>query len=178
MKAQDIVDNRVEINIIEADLYIAMNRLEDARAILDVLQEEDYIDCDIARSEMRYWEKKKEIKRVAEWYKKAHGLARSEPEQFSLLNHVAGVYFMGKMYPQALKAYQAIVNKDPTDHWAWHNMSVIHLRSDDLKQAAVCNDHALKLMDFGAAQKVRETIKKRSSLSHRLSDMWKKLSGK
>lgn len=62
---------------------------------------------------------------------------------------------------EALAAYAELNQRYPADPWAWHNRSLILLKRGRYKEALACNQRALAIMPFVAAQKAGEYIRAR-----------------
>ena len=62
-KAQEFAPDLFEINMIEAFIYIYSGRLDDARIVLDYLEELDPSDYYILTAEAAYWRQRKKLKR-------------------------------------------------------------------------------------------------------------------
>jgi tetratricopeptide (TPR) repeat protein len=169
-KAQGLGHERPEIDVVEAEIHIAAQRFPRARSILDQLARHSEFYTAIA--EIRYWEHHN-LSKAADWFKKAMELAENETRQLWALNTVARVYLRRRINTEALKAFEQIVQIDPGDPWAWHNMSIIHLETKDYSKAEICNRRALQLMDFEAARRVRMSIRDSKNLWQRIASWFR-----
>jgi tetratricopeptide (TPR) repeat protein len=61
-------------------------------------------------------------------------------------------------YDEAIEAYRHVLQVDPNDAWAWHNMSLLLLNQGRLEEALQANTRALSIMSFGNAQMSRKRI--------------------
>ncbi|MCU0498069.1 MAG: tetratricopeptide repeat protein [Anaerolineae bacterium] len=160
-KAQTLEPDDQAINLIEAVIYMNMNRFDDARLVLDHLIKTTPITYALCMTEINYWDRKKDLGKVEIRYKKALSLATDEEERQTLIETMAGVYLMHNKYEESLKLFEQVVKSNPQNPWAWHNMSVMYFRLQNYPKAAEHNRRALALMDFGAARQIQEAIKKK-----------------
>lgn len=157
-RAQASIADRVEINVVEASLYISMREYDNARLILDYFQQENYEHYQICLAEMHYWQRKESIPQVSEWYRKAMALSTTKVRKIVALNILAGCYLSNKHYKQTIEAYRHLAKLDANDPWLWHNSSIAHYNLKQYKDAAKCNKKALELMDFQAARDMGKAI--------------------
>jgi tetratricopeptide (TPR) repeat protein len=61
-------------------------------------------------------------------------------------------------YDDAIEAYRHMLQVDPNDAWAWHNISLVLLNQGRLEEALQANTRALSIMSFGNAQMSRKRI--------------------
>jgi tetratricopeptide (TPR) repeat protein len=159
--AQSIVGDRVEINVLEALLYLNLKQFENARLVLDHFQHENYEHFLIALTEMHYWARKRDIQQLYEWYRRAAVLATTKPRKIVITSALAGCYLTNRCFPQALQAYKLLAQLDPQDPWLWHNASIAHFHLQQYRDAEKCNKKALEFMDFKAARDMEQLIKKK-----------------
>lgn len=157
-RAQEIVPDRNDVNLVEAILYLHMKRYQDARTVLDHLGQAGTPDYHFCLTEMSYWDAQRDIPRVEQWYHRAVALTQTEDQRTYLLEMFAGVYLMNKMQDQALPLYERLVQIKPDNPWAWHNASVILYRQKNYDRAEQFNRRALQIMDFGAARNIQALI--------------------
>ena len=146
-------------------IYLSGHQYDKARMVLDYLNQsppstypDNYYMCKAA---MHYYYAKRDEAKYEEWYARGRKVARNDAERLVLLGMRAGYYLRGKEDREqdiALGAYQEITRIDPKDAWAWHNMSIIHYKKKQYRQAHDCNQRALKIMDFEAARFVERKI--------------------
>jgi tetratricopeptide (TPR) repeat protein len=159
-KSQAIEPDRPEINFIEAVIYINRGQLENGRLILDHLTTQDARNYYVCLTEMNYWHQQGDEDRFLQWIHQALEEASNSHRQAYVLNSLANFHFAKRSYNKSIKLFQKVVEIDPYDPWAWHNMSLMLVRMKQFKEAKLCNERALKIMDFGAARQVEQEIKK------------------
>jgi tetratricopeptide (TPR) repeat protein len=159
-KSQNLEDDRPEINFIEAVIYIHQAQYQNARLVLDHLYNQDTQNYYLCLAEMKYWEKQGDDQRYRQWFNRAAKAASTKGRQAFILNSLAHIFQKKGVYDKSLKLYRDVTELDPADPWAWHNMSVMLVRLKQFKEAKLCNERALKIMDFGAAREIEQEIKK------------------
>lgn len=168
-KSQYLEPDRLEINFIEATIYMYGKDLRNSRVVLDYLNQQDsrnnYYVC---LTEMNYWRKRGLKQQYFQWFQQAMKTADNNRRQAFVLNSLANFYLENRMYEKSIKAFQKVVKLDPNDPWAWHNMSLMFLDMKQLKEAGQCNKVALSIMDFGAARQIEQEIKKNRGIFGRL----------
>jgi tetratricopeptide (TPR) repeat protein len=162
-KAQSLAPDQFEINILEVAIYLSGRRNEEARTVLQYLNQSPPItypdEFYLCKAAMHYWYAVRDREKYEQWYVRGRKAARKDTEHLTLLNMRAGFYLRLKSEQDiALETYQEISKLNPKDPWCWHNMSVIYFNKKQYKQAHQCNQHALKLMDFEAARYVEKKI--------------------
>ncbi|MCP5098590.1 MAG: tetratricopeptide repeat protein [Chloroflexi bacterium] len=160
-KAQEWEANLIEINFIEAVIYLNSTQLENGRFILDYLGRQNPNNYYLCLTEMNYYAQKKLKKKYIHWLEKAIKQANSGYRQAYTLNSLAGHYLKHGDYELAIKQYYQVTKIDPNDAWAWHNMSVMFTRMKKFEDAHLCNKKALNLMDFGAARQIEAQLKEK-----------------
>jgi tetratricopeptide (TPR) repeat protein len=158
-RAQEHAPNEVDINMIEAFVYIFNGRFEDARLVLDYLENIEPHNLYLMRAEIAYWEGLKELDEAIKWYKKAMDTADNVPQKFHLRNQMADLYLEHGEDDKALKIYQEAVHFSKEDPYLWHGISVVHYNRGDYKEAQKYNKLALDLQDFPDARQMEQEIK-------------------
>jgi tetratricopeptide (TPR) repeat protein len=160
-KAQEWEPNRVEINFIEAVLYINSGQFENGRLILDYLSPAEPDNYFLCLTEINYWGSLKRAEKALHWIKQAFRFANSQARQANVHNALAHYYMQDGYFVRAIKHYTEVIKLDPNDAWAWHNMSYMFLRLNALEDAAKCNEKALGIMEFQAARQIEEQIQQK-----------------
>ena len=75
--AQDLAPDVVEINMIEAFIYIYSRRYDDARLILDYLEEIDPSNYHVLTAEVTYWEEQAKLDETVYWYEQVAAVAET-----------------------------------------------------------------------------------------------------
>jgi tetratricopeptide (TPR) repeat protein len=159
-KSQNLEPDRLEINFIEAVIYLNARQHKNARLILDYLNDQDPGNYYLCVTEMNYWDEQSSDKQYLHWVQQAVNAANSNIRRIWVMNALAGFYLGKGMYERSLKTYQQVAKLDPNDPWLWHNMSVMYVEMKHFKEAENCNKRALSIMDFGAARDIEQVIKK------------------
>jgi tetratricopeptide (TPR) repeat protein len=172
-KAQDLEPDVLEINMLEALLYVVNGRIEDARIVLDYLHELSPSDYNLYRIEVAYWQATADLEQTVHWFEQAAKVADTVPQRLAMRGQLANFYFQEKMWPEAKAAYQEALHFDNSNALLWHKLSIVHWHLQDVEEAEKCNQQTLRLKDFPAAQQLKETIKKKKSEG----GVWGKLFG-
>lgn len=156
-----------EILILEPLLHGSLDDKKAMRYQLDQLakSEEAATNFRYASTEMSYWKLVGDISRVVQWHDRAMKVATTDIQRLSALNSLAGMFLNQDKMKEAIALYQKVVEIDPNDAWAWHNMAYMYFRMNEYSRAGVCNERALSIMEFGAAQGIRADLIKRWSAS-------------
>lgn len=158
-RAQELAPNEVDINMIEAFIYIYSGRFEDARLVLDYLKNIEPQNSYLMRAEIAYWEGMKELDEAVKWYQKAMDTADTVPQKLHLRNHLADLYLEHGEDEKALKIYQEAVHFSKEDPWLWHGISVVYFNRGDYKEAQRYNKIALDLQDFPDGRQMEQELK-------------------
>lgn len=144
-KAQELTPDEVEINIIEALIYIYGERTDDARLILDYLQDEAPGNYFLQRAEMTYWQHIGEYDTALEWNQRAFEEATTVPQRLRLKSAAAAIHQQDGDVANALRAYKEALHFDESNAWLCHQISVLHHEQEAFEEAVRFNVRALKL---------------------------------
>ncbi len=159
-KAQEWEPDFVDINFIEAVIYLNTGQIENGRLVLDHLSQQEADNYYVCLTEMNYWQQKNANESFVKWLRKASNkLANKRLRQAYTLNALAHLYLSEGRLNNALEIFTDITKLTPDDPWAWHNMSYIFLELDKVKEAKQCNERALGIMDFQSARDIQEKIR-------------------
>jgi tetratricopeptide (TPR) repeat protein len=158
-KAQELAPDILEINVIEALVYIYAGRLEDARLILDYLEEQDPTCFYLMEAEAAFWQAHGDQEETIQAYEKAIKEAANVPQRLRMQNRLGDFYLAAGMLDKALAVYQEAVHFDKDNPWLWHNISTIFFRLKNLEEAAWANKKTLSLLDFPEARQLEQEIK-------------------
>ena len=172
-KAQDLEPDVLEINMLEALIYVHNGRLEDARLVLDYLHDLSPSEYYLYRIEVAYWQALGDVEQTVSWFEQAASVAASVPQRLAMRAQLADFYFRQKMWPEAQEAYKEALHFDNSNALLWHKLALIHWQLEDIDEAEKCNQQTLRLKDFPAARQLEETIKKKKSEG----GVWGKLFG-
>lgn len=158
-KAQELAPDILDINMIEAFIYIYSGRFEDARLILDYLEDIEPDNFYLIKAEIDYWQRQGEMAEAVNWYQKAIDAADTVPRKLRLRNKLADCYLEFGEDDKALEIYQEAIHFSKEDPWLWHNLSIVYYNKEDYKEAARYNKMALQLLDFPEAQEMDRAIR-------------------
>jgi tetratricopeptide (TPR) repeat protein len=158
-KAQDLAPDVLGINVIEALIYIYSGRYDDARLILDYLQNFGPGDYNLMRAEIAYWQRQGDLEEAVKWYGKAIHTAPAVPQMLRMRSRLADCYLSFGHEDKALEIYKEAIHFSKEDPWLWHNMSIVYFNMEDYKEAARLNKEALALLDFPEAREMEQALK-------------------
>lgn len=161
-KAQETEPDVVEINVVEAFVYIYAGRLDDARTVLDYLQEQDPHSYYLQTAEFAYWLAEQDIEQIEYWFQRAVEMARTVPQRLRLLSLLADAYAAQQMWPQALLKYKEAIHFDAENHWLLHHASQACWQLGDYEEASRFNKRALKVKDFPEGRQMEAALKEKS----------------
>lgn len=158
-QAQEFAPDLVDVNVIEALIYIYGDRLDDARLVLDYLQGQAPDNYFVRRAEMTYWQHAGDHEEALEWSRHAMDEAETVPQRLRLKSVAADLYLQAGDRESALQSYKEALHFNPDNAWLCHQISVLYYEDGDLEEAASYNERALKLdKELAEAKKLRETL--------------------
>ncbi len=162
-KAQELAPDVLEINMIEALVYLYNGRFEDARTILDYLQEQEPGNFYLQTAEINYWRTQQDVDETLHAFEQAMRLAPTHLQRIQLRHQQGDFYAENGMPDKALTSYKEVVQVEKENATLWHKMSVLFFKQGSLPEAAKCNQRALHLQpDYPAARQVEAAIKSKS----------------
>lgn len=152
--------NRYEIQLIEAILCNAYDDVTGLETILNNLQRfpQSSTDSNYAIAQMRLWYQRNDLKRTRHWYNMAIERAENEIRRVYIIGFMADVLLGLKLNKEAIQQYRQVVELNPNDPWAWHNLSILYMREQEYEKAGECNRHALDIMPFGNAEHINKDL--------------------
>lgn len=157
--AQEMAPDETDINVIEALIYVHSQRYDDARLILDYLQEQAPGNYYLMRAEMTYWQHVGDYAKAIEWNSRALQEAATVPQRLRLKSSAAMIHQQAGDVPQALQAFTEALHFDDTNAWLCHQISRIHFEQENFEEALRFNEKALSLQsDFPEAQALHERL--------------------
>ena len=162
-RAQEMEPDIVEINVIEALVYIYGGRLDDARLILNYLQGQEPLNYYLHLAEVAYWRHQRDTEQVLYWLKEAMEIALTVPQRLRLRVQMGDYYLECNQLDEALEVYREAVRFDRENAQLWHKMSIIYVRQENYEEAERANQITLRLKDFAAARQIETIIKKKKS---------------
>lgn len=158
-RAQETAPDEVEINAIEALVYIHGERLEDGRLVLDYLQNQSPDNYFLMRTEMTYWQHMGDPSQALDWNARAFQEAETVPQRLRLKSVAAALHQQAGDPASALQAYTEALYFDENNAWLCHQISLLHQELDAIEDAVRYNEKALKLQpNFPEAQRLKESL--------------------
>jgi tetratricopeptide (TPR) repeat protein len=158
-KAQALAPDELDINVIEALVYIYSGRFEDARLILDYLEEQDPNCFYLMEAEVAFWQTQGDQEQTIQAYQKAISEAANVPQRLRMQNRLGEFYQTAGVLDKALAVYREAVHFDKENPWLWHNISTVFFKLDNTEEAARANKRTLALLDFPEARQLEQAIK-------------------
>lgn len=165
-KAQELAPEETEINVIEALIYVYGGRNDDARLVLDYLQQESPGTYFLQRAEMTYWQHVGDYDEALEWNRRAYQEATTVPQRLRLKSAAAAIYQQAGDLEKALAAYKEALHFDQENAWLCHQISLLHHQQEAHEEAVRFNERALKLQpEMVEAQQLKEQLDERQRSS-------------
>lgn len=171
-QAQALEPDEVDINFIEALVYVHQGRLDDARLVLNYLRDVEPDNYYLHLAEIAYWQAQQDVEKTVYWYEQAIQSSLQVPQKLRLRVREAGFYQQMDMHDKALETYQQAVHFDKANPILWHNMAQIYYQQEKYDEATRCNQRTLQLRDFAAARQLEEAIKKKTSTTGMLGRLF------
>jgi len=162
-KAQDLDPDVLEINVLEALIYVYSGRFDDARLVLDYLEAIDERNYYLLRVEIAYWQEQGQLDEAVRWYEQTINVAETVPQKLRLRRNLGDLYLKHKRYEKAADVYSEAIHFSKENPRLWHNMSVTYWQLGDYEEAQRCNQHALKL-----DSELPEALRMESALKEKL----------
>jgi tetratricopeptide (TPR) repeat protein len=160
-RAQELMPNEVDINMIEALIYVYSGRFDDARLILDYLQEEELNSYYLQTAEIAYWWSQRDIEETAHWVEQAIAMARTVPQRLRLRARLADYYMELGMTEEALTLYKEAIHFDPDNAELNHKISLIYWNQENYEEAERYNKKALQLANLPEARELANALNRR-----------------
>ena len=162
-RAQEMEPDIVEINVIEALIYLYSGRFGDARLILNYLQGQEPLNYYLHLAEVAYWRSQRDIEQTLYWFKEAMEIALTVPQRLRLRVQMGDFHLECDQLDKALEVYREAIHFDRENARLWHKMSIVYLRQGNYEEAQRANQVTLRLQDFAAARQIETLIKKKKS---------------
>ena len=172
-QAQDLEPDLLEVNTIEALVYVYAGRLDDARLVLDYLAPDSGNDYLFATAEAAYWSRQGDVGKAVQWFETASERAVTVPQRLRAQRRLADAYHRFGILNEAVKAYRDAYHFDQSNPEVPHNLSIVFYKLEDFDEALRYNEMALKLdPGFIGAQKMNEALKKKKRETGRLGRLF------
>lgn len=160
-KAQDLAPDVLEINMVEAFIYVYSGRYDDTRLVLDYLEAIDPQEYYVLTAEVAYWQEQGNLEEAVRWYEEATLAADTTPRKLRLRGNLGDCYLRFGRYDEALEIYKEAVHFSKENPWLWHNMSVAYWNKNEYEESGRCNQHALNLRDFPEARQMEDKLRQK-----------------
>jgi len=160
-KAQALEPDVVDINMIEALVYVCHGRFPDARLVLDYLHDEEPDNYHLHLVEVAYWMRQKDVENTMAAAETAVSLAGTPPQRLRLRAQLADFYLEVDKVDEALEIYKEGIHFDAQNPLIWHKASLAFFQKGNLDEAERANQQSLRLGNLPAAQQMAERIKAR-----------------
>jgi tetratricopeptide (TPR) repeat protein len=161
--AQAVAPDEIEINFIEALVYIYGDQMDNARLVLDYLLEQDvhrYYRLLVA--EATYWHRLGDLEQMAHWYDLAGNEAVNVPQRLRLVGRMADAYLAAGDYEKAEVEFKKAIHFDGNNPVLWHRLSLIYWRQEKWEEAQRWNAQVIKAgAKIPAAVKMSEALKEK-----------------
>jgi tetratricopeptide (TPR) repeat protein len=172
-QAQEAAPDILEINVIEALVYTYGGRYDDARLVLDYLDEMDPGNFQLLKAEVAYWQHQGEAEETVSWFNKAAEAADNVPQRLRMRAKLGDYYLEHNMFDEALAVYKEAVHFDNKNVALWHKISAAYWQQENIEEADMANQYALRLQaDYAPAVKLHEAIKKKKSEGSRFGRLF------
>jgi tetratricopeptide (TPR) repeat protein len=158
-KAQDLEPDLVDINMIEAFVYVYNGRLPDARLVIDYLFDIEPMNYHVHLANVAYWTEQKNLPEIVKAIEAAGKTAVDPPQRLRLKNQLGDIYMQFNKPDKALAAFKENVHFDPKNPLLWHKISLVYWQQGNIKEAERANQQSLRVGKLPAAQKLAEQIK-------------------
>ena len=160
-RAQETEPDIVDINMVEAFVYIYDGRLDDARLVLDYLQNQEPHSYYLQTAEFAYWLACEELEQIEYWFAQASKEANTVPQRLRLLSRMADAFMKFGRLDDALAKYKEASHFDAENHWLFHRMSEVCWQQENYEEAAHYNKRAIKLQDFPEGRQMETALKEK-----------------
>lgn len=161
--AQAVAPDEIEINFIEALIYIYSDQMDNARLVLDYLLEQDvhrYYRLLVA--EATYWHRLADLEQMAYWYDVAGNEAVNVPQKLRLISRMADAYLAAEDLEKAEAEFKKAIHFDSNNPLLWHRLSLIYWRQEKWEEAQRWNEKVIKSgAKISSAVKMSEALKEK-----------------
>lgn len=172
-QAQTAAPDILEINVIEALVYIHYGRSEDARLVLDYLLQQDPQNFHLLRAEIAYWQRQGDQEQTVHWFNQATEAAQNVPQRLGTRVKLGDYYLAQEMLDEALAIYKEAIHFNNQNVRLWHKISLIYWRQENFEEAEITNQQILRLQpDFAPALKMDEALKKKKKEGSRFGRLF------
>lgn len=144
-QAQEIEQDRPQINFIEAQVYLFKGEMENARMVLDYLHEQAPYIYRLNITEAMWREKAGDFEEMDEFYKEAEKASTTVPQKVRIQTILGDTYMKSNDFEKALKHYKQAIYFNREGEKLWHKMSLIYWKLEDYEECKRCNDIVLRL---------------------------------
>ncbi|MBE2223976.1 MAG: tetratricopeptide repeat protein [Anaerolineae bacterium] len=160
-KAQTLEMDSVDINMIEAFVYVYNGRSDDARLVIDYLLDIEPGNYHVHLADVAYWIQQGDLAEIENAITAAVKTAVNPPQKMRLTHQLGDIYLQFGELDKALAAYKQNVHFDPKNPLLWHKISVVFYQMENWDEAERANQQSLRLGTLVEAQAFLEQIKQR-----------------
>jgi tetratricopeptide (TPR) repeat protein len=158
-KAQALELDIVDINMIEAFVYVYNGRSEDARLVIDYLLDIEPNNYHVHLADVASWIQQEALPEIESALTAAVKTADNPPQKMRLTHQLGDIYLQFEELDKALVSYKQNVHFDPKNPLLWHKISVVYFRLGNLEEAERANQQSLRVGNLTVAQQMAEQIK-------------------
>jgi tetratricopeptide (TPR) repeat protein len=160
-KAQELEPDLVDVNVIEALVYVYDGRFADARLVLDYLHAQEPYNFRLHLVEAAYWERQKDWPAAVKAVEEAMKTAVTTPQRLRLRNQLSNFYLESGRLDEALQIYKEQIHLDPQNPLWWYKAALAYWQMDNLVEADRANQQALRLGNLPEAVALADQMKTR-----------------
>jgi len=153
--AQVYAPDAIEVRYALAAVLLRYKQLDEAAPHIEFLLAQEPDNSHFLTLNMLLLAERKQFAAAVEWFDRIDKMPLVEAQRINLANSLAFYCMAANRDGEAIRLYRQVLAMTPQDPWAWHNLSIIHLRRKNYWQCYRCNRRALGIMQFGAAHYVR-----------------------
>lgn len=160
--AQEDAPDEVDINFIEALVYIYGQEFENARLVLDYLHDQDPHNYYLMVAEGEYWRAMEDLEEMIVWFDAAEAEATTTPQKVRLTSRIADAYMSAGQLDKAEEAYKKAIYFDKSNPELWHRLSVVYWKQENYEEADRWNERVVKAKaNIPAAYKLENALKQK-----------------
>ncbi len=160
-KAQELEPDVVDVNVIEATVYVYHGRFDDARLVLDYLQAQDPYNYRLNLAEASYWEWQENWPTAIKALEEAMKTAATVPQRLRLRHRLSDFYLAAGRVDEALQIYKEQIHLDPHNPLWWHKAALAHWQMENWTEAERANQQSMRLGNLPEAAALAEQIRAR-----------------
>jgi tetratricopeptide (TPR) repeat protein len=162
-RAQALEPDIVDINAVEALIYIYGGRYNDATLVLEYLLDQEPNNYYVLRAMMILWQQQGDLEKALSWNEKAMAAAETVPQRLRLKSIVGDLHLRAGNKAAARAILEEALHFDPDNAWLCHRISVLYHEEGNVEESARYNQRALRLQPgLVEAEALREQLEEGS----------------